>query len=137
VTLEEIIRKQLLSHAPLAALIGTRIYPVTYPQDAALPVVVYQRTASGPEYSHDGPAGVAESRFQISAFGKTYAEARQTATEVRRALNPWEAHQEIVNGTLIGSVVLENELDLYNPNDVESESDYQVLGEYTFLHTEA
>jgi len=135
-TLEEVIRMQLLNFAPLAALIGTRIYPITYPQDAALPVVVYQRTSGVSEYGHDGP-GSAESRFQISAFGKTYAEARQTATQVRRALNPWEVHQDTIGGNLIGGCFLENELDLFNPAGAESESDYQVLGDYLFLHAEA
>ena len=136
-TLEEAIRTQLLNFAPLAAIIGTRIYPITYPQNVTLPVVVYQRTSMVPEYSHDGPNGVSESRFQISAFGKTYAEARQAATEVRQALHPFEVRPDIVGGVQIGAVFLENEIDLFNPADVESQSDYQVLGDYTFVHGEA
>lgn len=134
--LEEAIRQQLGNHGPLAALVGARIYPTTYPQNETLPVVVYQRTSHVPEYHHDGEAGFAESRFQISSFGKSYAEAKQTARAVKSALRAFMAHQEITNGVLIGACFLENEFDLFNPEDTEQLSAHQVLADFLFLHGE-
>lgn len=131
--LEAVIGSRLAAHAPLAALVGTRIYPVTYPQGDPLPVVVYQRTSKVPEYTHDGEAGVAESRYQISSFGKTYAQAKQTASAVKSALRPWMAHQDVVSGINIGAVFMENEFDLFNAEDVEHASAYHILAEYIFL----
>jgi len=137
-SLESAIVNQFRNYAPLAALVGTRIYPVTYPQNATLPVVVYQRTSRLPEYSHDGDCGAAESRFQISAFAKSYSVARQTADAIHGALRPWEQEQflDVTNAIRIGGVFMEDEIDLYNPADVETESDYQILADYRFLFGE-
>jgi len=133
-SLEEAIVNQFRNYPPLAALVGTRIYPVTYPQSAVLPVVVYQRTSRLPEYSHDGDCGAAESRFQISTFAKSYSTARQTADAIKGALTPWEEQQAISGDVRIGGVFMEDEIDLYNPADVETESDYQILGDWRFLY---
>ena len=121
----------------VAALVGARVYPITFPQTATRPLVIYQRTSNVPQYSHDGPANVTESRFQISAFSKTYDQAHQVAAEIRGAFADWEAEQANVSGIVIGAAFLENEIDLFNPQDVEFQSDYHVLCDYVFQHEEA
>ncbi len=135
--LEEVIRQQLKNDPGVMATAGTRIFPVTYPQDSALPVIVYQRTANVPQYTHDGEANVFESRFQISSFATTYAEAKTTSLKVKRALRPFMAGQTSIGGFKIGALFLENEFDLHNPEDVEHLSTFQILQDYLFLHTES
>jgi hypothetical protein len=135
VRLEEAIVTQLKNHTPLAALVGTRIYPITYPQNATLPVVTYQRTAKTPEYSHDGEAGVAESRFQISSFATSFAQVRDVASAVKGALRPWMAG---AGGEFDGkrtTVFLESEFDMYTAEDAEQLAAYHVLGDYLFVCT--
>jgi hypothetical protein len=132
-TLEEVIVNQLRAYAPLTALVGTRIYPSTYPQNATLPVVIYQQTSRLPEYSHDGACGAEESRFQISSVAPSYSIARQTADAIRGALKPWEDHQDVQSGITIGGVFMEDELPIYAAADVESQSTHHILGDYRFL----
>jgi len=136
-TLEEAIVQQLKNYAPLAALVGTRIYPATYPQNATMPLCVYQRTSKAPDYTHDGPSGNKDSRFQISSFGHSFSDARHTADEIFEALRPWANQQTVINDLRVGACFMEDELDIYNPADVESQSLYQVLGDYLFLEGDA
>lgn len=132
-TLEEVIVAQLREYAPLAALVGQRIYPSTYPQNTVLPVVIYQQTSRLPEYSHDGACGAEESRFQISSVASSYSVARQTADAIRGAMRPWEQQQAVESGITIGGVFMEDELPIYVAADVESQSNHQILGDYRFL----
>src|SRR5262245_22501536 len=130
-TLEQAIYNKLKNYPPLASLVAGRIYPMTYPQGSVLPAVVYQRTSKISDYSHDGEAGSSESRYQISSFADTYSQAKQTALEVKKALEPWMAQQEVIDSTLlIGGVFLENEFDVYGPEEVEQTSAYHVLADY-------
>lgn len=132
-TLEQVIVAQLREYAPLAALVGTRIYPLTYPQNATFPLVIYQQTSRLPEYSHDGPCGAEESRFQISAVHPSYSVARETADAIRGALRPWEQQQSAESGLTIGGAFLEDEIPIYAAADVEHESRHQILSDYRFL----
>lgn len=137
ILLGEAIRQKLLSYPPLAALIASRVYPVTYPQDSTLPVVVYQQSTKAPEYHHGGEANFAESRYQISAFAATMTQARDIAGKIRLALIPWISAQARIDQDLtVGAVFLENQTELAAPSEAEALSAYHVLSDYRFLHTD-
>jgi len=136
VKLETALIIQLSQHGALNAMIAGRVYPVTYPQGATMPLVVYQQTGKAPDYTHDGEGGSVESRFQISAFGDSFGQAKSVAAKIHSALRPWMASQVKIEDLTIGAVRLENEFDLHNPDDVEHSATYQVLGDYVFLHSE-
>lgn len=133
-TLDEAIVNLFRSYTPLTALIGTRIYPDTYPQNATFPLVLYAQTSRLPEYSHDGACGAAESRYQLSAVAKSKSQVRQTADQMYAALRPWEqAQAQVAPDLWIGGVFMEDELSIFAAADVEQESTYHILGDYRFL----
>lgn len=137
ISLDEAIRQKLLAYQPLTALIAARIYPTTYPQDSTLPVVVYQQSAKVPQYHHGGEANYAESRYQISSFAETYAQAKAVSSAVKAALRPWMAHGETVDGVLIGSLFIESESGPFNKiEDLATLSAYHALLDCVIAHTE-
>jgi hypothetical protein len=86
-TIEEAIYSHLIADAGVSALVSTRVYPLTIPQDIALPAIAYQRI-SGPRISaHDGPTGLARARIQVTCQASTYTAAKGLAMEVRQALD--------------------------------------------------
>ncbi len=72
---------QLTSAADVAALVGTRVYPLIQPQPAIAPSIVYQVVIDTPLNTLDGcnAADIYQSRVQIDAYGNTYAEAQAVA----------------------------------------------------------
>ncbi|MGY3091083.1 hypothetical protein ACVWYF_004147 [Hymenobacter sp. UYAg731] len=77
----------LLSQAaPVAALVGTRIYPLRIPQEQPRPAITYQLISRVP----DGSAICALddiARVQLSLFADTYGEIEALAATVRGALH--------------------------------------------------
>jgi hypothetical protein len=68
-----------LGHAPLAALIGTRIDWDEVPQGLGNPSIVMHLISGVPQYRMVGPDGLEASRVQFDCRGNTAAEARAVA----------------------------------------------------------
>ena len=66
---------------------GNRIYPVEAPQKATLPYIVWQRISASRDFTHSGPDGLAEPRFQFTCLAATPKAAKTLADQVRIALN--------------------------------------------------
>lgn len=135
--IDEALRTYLLTNAALTAVVGTRIYPITYPQDGTLPAVVYQQISSLPYFAHDGEMGSAEAHFHISAFSTNYGQAHDVADKVRTALRPIMDAPGIMGDVPVAGVQLENEFDVSAAEEFEPLSAYHVLSEYMVLHEEA
>lgn len=84
--LEEGLYTFLTTTAAIAALVGTRIYPLLIPLDATLPAAAYQRISGPFEAAHDGPTGLVRARIQITCVGATYAAARAVAAAIVTAM---------------------------------------------------
>ena len=63
----------------LAALVGSRIYPLVRPQNCALPAITYQRISAPRVTSHTGDSGLLNPRYQFSCWSDSYLEAREMA----------------------------------------------------------
>lgn len=72
--IEETLVNRLLATPALTALVGDRIKPVRNDEDTALPALSYQLISRSSEYTHDGE-GISSPRYQLTALGRTYAEA--------------------------------------------------------------
>lgn len=70
--IEQALFELLTGDGPLAALVGTRVYPLVLPQNPTLPALVYTELRSSALVAADGDTGMRESRFQVSAWGATY-----------------------------------------------------------------
>ena len=67
-------------------LVGTRSYPLTAPQDAEMPFIVYTRISSGREYSLDGYSSLENPRMQIDCYAQTYSAAKGLSEAVTTAM---------------------------------------------------
>jgi hypothetical protein len=88
---------------PVAALIGTRAYPLVLPQNPQYPAIRYQRisTARSQYRSLDGRAGYASPRFQIDAYALSHASAIEVGEAVYALL---EGYTGEVGGLRIDAI---------------------------------
>lgn len=85
-----IIYQALASNAPVAALVGTRIYPEVAPDEADLPLVVYTvRTAEG----LDGSAPMVRCNVTANCYAATDAAAESVGAAVRAVLDGFDGNE--------------------------------------------
>ena len=107
-TVEATLYTRLSTFAGLAALVGTRIYPLILPEGVAYPAVTYQRVATPPRESCMGvDVGLVRPRIQITVWGDTFAAVKAAAEQVRQALQRWST-------TGVQDTFLIGENDLYD-----------------------
>lgn len=84
---EAITTALLRAHAPLVALIGTRLGPGPLPQATALPAVATNLVSSNPRNPAAGGAAKRHfvSRMQITVLGESYARQKQLIALVSAA----------------------------------------------------
>lgn len=101
---------------------GHAVYPLTFPKDATLPALTYQRIAAPREHAFDRTVGDTQARFQIDAWAHDQDSARAAAVAVTSALlalsNP---------SVPVYSLTLENELDFHEPDQDVYRSMVEVL----------
>lgn len=90
-SLEEAIFTHLKNDAGVAALVGTRIFPLEMHAPATLPAIVYQRIDGVPRNHMRGGTTKINARIQIDCYGEEYADAKAVAAAVRTAMNTWPA----------------------------------------------
>lgn len=131
-SIEAALVAELKAHAGLAALIGTRIYPLKLPQSATFPAVTYQRI-SGPRVSCMGGDSLAHPRFQFDCWATGYLDALDVAAQVRAALQRTSGTIGSGSNTASGvAIYLINEIDDYEP-DTEY---YRVTLDFIVWHEE-
>lgn len=88
------------AHAPLVALVGTRISKNEVDQDAALPLVVFN-ASHDPQIGIDGAVQVTQSTFTVECWAEDGDQAAAVADAVEAALAAFNAVQTSANGTVI------------------------------------
>lgn len=78
-------RAALVAHAPLVALVGTRIAQNAVPDGSAMPCVVYASTRVQ-DYHLDNSVGAMNVQFDVQCWGDTGADAAGVADEVQDAI---------------------------------------------------
>jgi hypothetical protein len=91
----------------LTALVGTKIYPLTVPQDIELPYVSYFIVSDVPEHAMGTDAEIETVRLQVSCWADTYDVAKAIEVQVRAALSRYRSGN-------IKDIFFENSLDLYD-----------------------
>lgn len=124
-TIEEALKKVLTDNAGVAAILAGRVYPVILPQNVTYPALAYQKVTGAPDMALDGESGLTRNRFQIDAYGETYAAVRGLSKAVRTALN---GKKFTVDAVRIGSVVMISERDFYE------EKTYRVSMDFSIWH---
>jgi hypothetical protein len=105
---EAAVRNRLVSTTAVTNLVGTRVYPVIAPADAALPFLTWRRMSVQRQQSLSGPIGTPTVMLTVDLFATTYEAARDIADAVRVSLDGWGG---TFQNTVVANVSLENESD--------------------------
>jgi len=108
---EQAISTVLLSDPAVAAVVGTRIYPVIGPATAELPFATWRRSGVQRQHTLNGPMGMPTVLLSIELFALTYEAVRDIADRVRRALDGYGGSP--ADCVLVNNVSLDNEVDGY------------------------
>lgn len=99
----------LVSDPAVAALIGTRIYPVIAPAAADLPFVTWRRSGILRQHTLSGPMGMPTVTLTVDLYATTYEAVRELADRVRLALDGYGGTP--ADSISVNNVSLENESD--------------------------
>lgn len=125
-TLETEIYSRLVDYSGMSALVGTRIYPVAIPQNAALPAVCFQRITSVPEHAFGSDAGVRRTRVQVTIVAEQLAKTGQAVDVAAKVILALSRYR----GGTIQDSLLDNE-----QHDFESEPRfYRILLDFIIWH---
>ena len=72
-SIEEDLRELLLADVNVAALIGTRVYPLMLPDDAATPAIIYQEIDAIGERTLSGHFIASQRRYQLRLVADSYS----------------------------------------------------------------
>jgi hypothetical protein len=99
---EEALFSYLSTYAGLAALVGTRIYPILLPQNPTLPAVTYQMISGIDDHCISEDPDNTEARFQFTAWGTSAASARAVAKQIKKAFKNFTGLMGGADGVQIG-----------------------------------
>jgi len=123
--IDALLVARLKTYPGLLALVNQRVYPLVLPQKPTLPAVVYQRISGPRDHTHNGPVGIAQPRYQVTAWAETPTAARAVATQIRLALDCWRPDA-------YGVGLILDDRDLYDPETKW----YQVPADFRLVHEE-
>ena len=105
------IRTFLLADVTLAALIGTRLYPLILPQDPTVPAITFQWISGQRAHAADGAVGLASPRVQFDCWAETYLDVEATFEALRKRL---DGFQGAAGTSRIQGAFFETERDSYD-----------------------
>lgn len=107
------LRTFLLADTAIAALVGTRMYPVQLPQGTSQASIRYQHiSGQRPIASPSGPLKLSGPRVQIDAWAPTYAEAESLAELIKTRLN---GYRGAMGATTVQGAFFSDERDGWEP----------------------
>jgi hypothetical protein len=109
------LRAHVIADAAVMAMVGDRMFPVKLPQNVLYPALSYNQVSGVRTYDLCGPTGRVRPRITINSWAETYADARDLAHAVRKAIEGFTGTMGGSPGTPIANVTLDNEVDLDEP----------------------
>jgi hypothetical protein len=131
--IESGLREVALADAGVAALIGSRLYPLKLPQSPVYPASVYQRISGPRDHDHGGSTGKAEVRIQVTHWATSYSGVKQVAEAFRAAL---DGYSGAMGSTAVALCRLANEIDGFEHTENDS-GDYSVRQDFLVQYTES
>lgn len=128
---EKAVYAILKAASGVAALVATRIHPLTAPQSETVPFITYQRISAERTRDTRGPTGRARTRLQVDGYAATYPEAKALANAVRQALDGWRGTAASVR---VWSAALESDVDFYE--DTVDPKLFRVSMDFIITHDE-
>lgn len=107
-TIEEVLCARLIAQVPS---VSGRVYPVQADQDTAYPFLTYSQVDDQSFRAFGVMVDVIKARFQVSAWGKSYADAKVAADET---ITAFELYHATVSGLEVLDVVKDSEHDMFD-----------------------
>ena len=103
---EKVIYALIESHTPLTAIVSTRIYAGSIPQDSALPAIAYDHVSTIELTTIDANSEYAlvSSRIQVTVATNNYPQLKNIITLIRKACN---YKRGTINGVIVNSITRE------------------------------
>ncbi len=134
-TIEQGLVAHLLADGPVAALVGTRVYPGEIPQGASGDAIVYTRTSENRSVDMDGPSDFVSVAMSVDCWSDSKAGSITLAEAVRVALNGVGiASPRLLGAESVQLVSLENQTDVHNFQG--DRRDYGVAQDWDIIYTE-
>lgn len=111
-SIEESLYYKLSHDTNVSALVGTRVYPVRFPQSVTLPCLTYQRISTPRLHTHDKAGGTAHPRFQITAWDDDPKTVKGVVDAVRVCLDGYVGTVQTVK---IQAILSDDENMSYEP----------------------
>ena len=105
---EAAVRNALVTDQAVAALVGTKVYPVLAPATATLPFITWRRISVQREQGLAGPLGNAMVMLSVDVYAETYEAVRDLADACRVVLDGWGGTYQ---NAVVKNVSLTNEAD--------------------------
>jgi hypothetical protein len=106
---EQVCRSALIADADVAAMVGTRVYPVIAPATADLPFVTWRRSGVQRQHTLAGPMGMPTVILTVDIYATTYEAVRDLADKCRRVLDGYGTAE--TDSVVVKNVSLDNEAD--------------------------
>lgn len=110
--LEYGLQQLLVADEGIAALLGTRIYPLLLPDQPTFPSATYQRVSTVTIHGLSDNFSFTKCRLQIDTWDLTFPGARAVATAIAEVLEGYA--DTLSNGVAVRDVVLDSQIDLYD-----------------------
>ena len=124
-SVESAIVALLTADVTLAALVGTRVYPLMAPGDADLPLLVYQEVAETPVRSLTRRLALTAWRVRFDAFAESYSSAKAVKNALLDVLDGYEG---TTGGMVIRGVFRDDSNDAHDPPAHADERGYFSAG---------
>ena len=126
---ESALQQFLITFPSVTAIVGTRVYPLTMPQNVTDPAITYQRVSERTIQSHQGASNFAYDRYRFTCWAKTFPAARQLARALKGAII---GYRGAMGARWTGSIRHDNELDGYD----EQTKTFSVMSDFIIGHNE-
>lgn len=106
-------------------IVAGRVHPVILPQGTTYPALTYSLVSDPRDQDLEGPTGLIEARYQISAWSTSYSDAKAAADEARVALDGFSG---VMGVHEVARIAYEGGVDLFDQNERvhQIETDYKV-----------
>jgi len=129
----------LAANAEIAAVVGSRIYPVFAPTSAARPFIVYSRISSDSIHRMGAVSFPTNGMMRDVVQFDIYAESETSANDIKETLQDVLDGQTIDMGnTKVRRIFLSNETDgVETPSDGTNDGEYRETMDFTFWYRRA
>lgn len=108
-SLEQSLRDYILADTAVAAIVGTRMYPLVIPQSGKQPCLVYAKQGRERQQLFCGEDGLKRTTVVIDCYAKIYDDAVGLANAVSAALRDFSG---AMGATRVPRIFLDAEIDL-------------------------